>query len=125
MTVRESDPERVQIEGVVDAKVMARPDVEVSVKGRVKEPEPNARSESAPNVIVWLAAFTVMVNELVVAVAELLSVTRMERELLPALLGVPEMTPVEGAKVRPVGSDPEKVLKVLVPLPPDVVSESV
>jgi hypothetical protein len=54
-TVRESAPERVQIEGVVDAKAMARPEVVVSVSGRVKEPEPKTLVVGAVKEMVWEA----------------------------------------------------------------------
>jgi hypothetical protein len=55
MTVRESGPERVHVDGVVDAKVMARPEVVVSVSGRVKEPEPKTLVVGAVKVMVWEA----------------------------------------------------------------------
>ena len=55
VTVRESGPERVQIEGVVDAKVMARPEVVVSVRGRVNEPEPKTLVVGAVKEMVWEA----------------------------------------------------------------------
>ena len=43
----------------------------------------------------------------------------------PSTVGVPLITPVAGARVRPAGSDPAVTAKVLVPPPPVVVSACV
>ena len=60
----------------------------------------------------------VMVKEFVVAVAVLLSVTRMVIAEEPAAVGVPEMVPEE-LKERPAGSEPKRSVKVVPPAPPD------
>ena len=89
MTVRESDPERVQIEGVVDAKVMARPDVEVSVSGRVKEPEPKTLVVGAVKEMVWFALSMVIVVFDVVMESKLASPSLVAVMMqLPAPVGI-------------------------------------
>jgi hypothetical protein len=77
---------------------------------------------SAALIVIGLWAM-VMVNEPVVAVAVLLSVTRMVMAEEPAAVGVPEMVPAE-LKERPEGSEPEKSVKALFPDPPDALRVS-
>jgi hypothetical protein len=36
-------------------------------------------------------------------------------------VGVPETTPVEGAKLRPAGKEPERIVYVYGPVPPEAV----
>ena len=74
--------------------------------------------------MVWLAALTVMVKELVVAVALLLSVTRTVMAEVPAADGVPVMAPVDELMPRPAGRVPVAMAKELPPDPPDDESES-
>jgi hypothetical protein len=40
------------------------------------------------------------------------SLTATPKEKLPLTVGVPEITPVEGLKVRPMGRDPEEIAQV-------------
>ena len=65
----------------------------------------------------------VMVKESVVAVAVLLSVTRMVIAEEPADVGVPEMVPAE-LKDRPAGREPERSVKVSLPDPPEALRVS-
>ncbi len=68
-------------------------------------------------VTVRTAAAMLILNAAVVAVAPAASVTVTVMLLVvPAALGVPEITPVEAFRVRPAGSVVE--VKVFVPLPP-------
>ena len=60
-----------------------------------------------------------MLNELVVAEALLLSVTRTLMGKVPTCLGVPVIAPVLLEKLKPVGSAPVKV-KTFDPEPPVV-----
>ena len=63
----------------------------------------------------------VMVKELVVAVAVLLSVTRTEMTEAPAAVGVPVIVAVSprSMRVRPAGREPEARAKELLPDPPE------
>ncbi len=65
----------------------------------------------------------VIVKEFVVAVAVLLSVTRIVIAEEPADVGVPEMVPDE-LKERPAGREPERSVKVLPPEPPEALRVS-
>lgn len=116
-------PETVQRDAVAEVKTTVSPEVAVALK--VTVPVPRVLFESDENAISCAAALTVMVKEFVVAVAVLLSVTRTVIELVPEVVGTPEMIPVEESKERPVESDPEAIENELPPLPPDVESDSV
>ena len=63
-----------------------------------------------------VALATVMVKELVVAVALLLSVTRTVMAKLPTCVAVPEIVLPES--VTPAGRVPDAIAKVLPPDPP-------
>ena len=74
--------------------------------------------------IVCVALLTRIVKEDVVAVAVLLSVTRIAIDCEPGVVGVPEIAPVEELRVRPPGRVPEASAKVFPPEPPDVLIDS-
>lgn len=61
VTVRESAPERVQVDSVVDAYKSASPLEDVSAALSVKVPVPRVRLLNALKVIVWDALLTVTV----------------------------------------------------------------
>ena len=65
-----------------------------------------------------------MENDDVVAVAVLESVNRIVMALVPATVGVPEITPEVVFSVTPVGKVPEATAKVPEPEPPEVAMES-
>lgn len=50
------------------------------------------------------------------------SVTRTVKLNVPAVVGVPDITPVEGVRVNPDGSAPPDIDQVYIPLPPDAVN---
>ena len=54
----------------------------------------------------------------VCAVGEVESFTCTVKLDVPAVVGVPEITPVEAAKVSPTGSDPELIVQVYGDVPP-------
>jgi hypothetical protein len=84
-------------------------DTEVSP---VADPEDviDCTSEITAGLIVRLSAWVV--------VAELASVTRTVKALVAATLGVPEIMPVAGASVSPVGRVPVEMDQVLGAVPP-------
>src|SRR6185436_5651243 len=68
-------------------------------------------------------ASTLTVSEKdLVTVTLLLSVTRMTNEDVPALCGVPLITPVDGLSVRPAGRVPESSAQMRGVLPPAAAS---
>ena len=54
-------------------------------------------------------AVLVMTDRVSVAVPPALSVTRAVKLYLPAVVGVPEIAPVDGSSDRPAGSDPDDI----------------
>jgi hypothetical protein len=70
------------------------------------------------------ALFTVMVNELVVAVAVLLSVTRTVMAADVTTEGVPVMAPVDALILNPAGRAPDAIANELPPDPPALERES-
>ena len=50
-----------------------------------------------------------MTDRVSVAVPPALSVTRAVKLYLPAVVGVPEIAPVDGSSDRPAGSDPDDI----------------
>ncbi len=74
--------------------------------------------------IVMERVATVMVNELVVAVAVLLSVTRTVMAADVAAVGVPVIAPVDELIVNPAGRVPDAMAKEFPPDPPAVDIES-
>ena len=109
--------ETVQTESVREVKVTVRPDEEVAESDAV--PLPNLRSTRDAKVIVCAPTFTFKVKLLVVALAELLSVTRIDNEYEPVVVGVPERVPVDALRESPGGNDPVATAKLLLPLPPE------
>ena len=67
----------------------------------------------------WAALFTVIVNEPVVAVAPLASVTLTVITELVICDAFPDMKPVDVSRVSPVGRDPDASAKVRGVAPPD------
>jgi hypothetical protein len=67
---------------------------------------------------VWFARFIPIVKEFVVAMAPAASVTLIVIGKLPVWLGVPVIAPLE-ERLKPVGSEPLSIAKLLVPVPPD------
>ena len=111
----EAESERYEkvpgIEPVTEGSVTAKAASPKVFAGRVKEER------------VTSALATVMVKELVVAVAVLESVTLMASDEDPAAVGVPEITPVDEFSERPGGSEPLARAKVFPPDPPEVERE--
>ena len=69
-----------------------------------------AVTDGSEAVVILRAALTV-IDKALVAVTEALSVTRTVK-LVPAAVGVPEITPVEAARVNPVGREPTLIDQV-------------
>ena len=67
----------------------------------------------------------VRVNELVVAVAPLASVTRTVTVWVDGAVGVPLITPVDGSRDNPLGSAPVATANVYGEAPPDLLKVSV
>ena len=91
---------------------------------RVKGESPKVLVERVNEERSGCALATVMVKELVVAVAVLESVTRTVSDDDPAALGVPEIAPVDELRESPAGKEPETRAKEFPPDPPLLTRES-
>ncbi len=72
---------------------------------------------NAPGGLAWIT----VIDRARPAVRPAVSVVRTVKLLVPAVVGVPLMRPVDDS-VRPAGTDPAVTAQVKVPVPPDAVS---